>query len=144
MAAALLHSLGAANVMVYDKGEGDGNGAQKSGWHLKNGFESYTERDECMVNDCSALIVYLFEDAVASGTWYNLMFAAGKAVASAHPTAPAADVARLVTQANLEVARATTRDTPFCDQSWEVRPAIALCYRGRRNFLYIPREKASS
>lgn len=60
-------------VTIYDKGERDGRRAVERGFRLKNGFASYPARDEEMREKARGIIVYLFEHALTSGTFENVL-----------------------------------------------------------------------
>lgn len=137
MAHELLQALGATDVVVFDKGDKDGRGAKDKGWHLVNGFEDFHARDDGMIAGADRLIVYLFENAVASGTWRNVMAAAGKAVCDNTRFGESKwyDVVRQVMPDLLTVtARVCIRDAPFADRTWEYRDCFAS-----REFLYMPK-----
>lgn len=111
MTAALLAEKGYKSVTVFDKKGKDGDGAEDKGWKLDTGYESYTLRDSSMIVHSDKMIVYLFENAVTSGTWRNVMQCAIQSL-NEHWPKPTAD--RL-----LAVARAVTRDAPHSLETWE-------------------------
>ena len=109
MAAELLAGEGYKNVTIYDKGDKDGNGAAEKGWKLRSGFESYPDRDYQMCRDGHLIIVYLFDAAAPTGTFYTLLEFAD--MSTEYVLSP--EVIR-------ELARACQRDTEHSSKTWVV------------------------
>jgi hypothetical protein len=62
-----------ARVTIYDKGAKTGDIPEGSGWALKNGFDSYPDRDFQMMLDSNKIVCYLFGNSGGTGTHRNLL-----------------------------------------------------------------------
>jgi hypothetical protein len=60
-------------VVIFDKHDKNGNEALAKGWGLRNGYEDFNKRDNAMIKLAEKIIVYLFKDALGSGTHFNLL-----------------------------------------------------------------------
>lgn len=121
MARVLLLAHTEAQVTVFDKGDkdGSGNGPLPAHWKIVNEFASYPDRDNAMINTATNIIAYLFENAVTSGTWGNLMkFAQQKSTTiHQHGYGPGAT---LNPEDTLVLARVYTRDMPYASKLWMI------------------------
>ncbi len=108
MAAELLAGDSYTSVTIYDKGDNVPNRGI-DGWALRSGFASYTARDEEMCRDASHIIVYLFDEAAPTGTFFTLM-----AFADLHTTTS------LTPEVVRDLARACQRDTVHSSKTWIV------------------------
>lgn len=102
------------HVIIFDKGSKDGNKAAGKGWILVNGFKSYPERDLAMARLAKKMIVYLFENAVTSGTFFNVMsFFQSKIDNSKLPGLVSAI-------GHSSLARVLDRSTEYASKTWEL------------------------
>jgi len=60
-------------VTIYDKGDKTGDIPEGSAWKLKNGFETYPDRDYQMMVDSNKIGCYLFGNSGGTGTHRNLL-----------------------------------------------------------------------
>lgn len=122
MARDLLWKKDVKDVTIYYRGT---LSTVKPGWNFVNGFASTRESELAMIEVASHIIVYLFENAIRSDTWYYLMSFANKTIraqawsALGHCVAPIPlwpDEAMKI----LTLGIAYTRGAPYCATTWEI------------------------
>lgn len=128
MARALLEEMKAESVTLYDKKYHEPVPLLPAGWFLVTGFDSYPDRDRAMIRLSDDIIVFLFENAVTSGTWYNLMYFAKEHVAYFGDTVYDADILP-GPEDLLTLARCYARDAPYASKSPEIE-GCAFVQRG--------------
>jgi hypothetical protein len=129
MAAVLLQELGAKDVVVYDKGEKDGRGAMAKGWTLANRFETYPIRDDVMIGAADCMIVYLFENAITSGTWRNVMaFRARRVSEDCRALEDPRILCETFANGSLAIARDCVREAPHAQEGWRYETFKSILY----------------
>lgn len=97
------------SVTLYVKGENDCGRKTLDGWTMRSGFPSYPKRDEQMCKDATRIIVYLFDEAAPTGTFYVLLlFFQLHALTNFTP-----ELVR-------DLARVCQRDTKHSKDTWHV------------------------
>jgi hypothetical protein len=104
-----------AAVTIYDKGNKKGNIPEGSGWKLKNGFDTYPDRDYQMILDSDKIICYLFGNSGGTGTHLNLLrFFASKL----GPPRPRVEDLSIHPDLVLKLNRMCHRGGPFDCKDW--------------------------
>ena len=106
MAADLLAQAQHMQVTIYDKGNAKIDKGLPN-WGTRSNFMSYPERDQQMCRDATRIIVYLFDEAAPTGTFYVLLkFAEMNAEGAFTP------------ESVIDLARACQRDAKYSSKSW--------------------------
>jgi hypothetical protein len=105
-----------ARVTIYDKGDKTGNIPEGSGWALKNGFDSYPDRDYQMMIDSHKIVCYLFGNSGGTGTHRNLLLFYALKIA---PPQTRFEDLRMHPDDVLQLNRKCHRGGPWDPKGWE-------------------------
>ena len=104
-------------VTIYDKGNKTGDIPEGCDWTLKNGFDSYPDRDFQMMLDSNKIVCYLFGNSGGTGTHRNLLLFF--ALKSAPSPAPRFEDLVLHPDEVLRLNREAHRGDPWDREGWK-------------------------